>query len=37
MLLIRDSFHDFVYRVHVHRVADLGDDDGFVKVLIGSR
>lgn len=37
LLLIRDPLDDLVYRGHVYRVPDLGDDDGLVEVLIRSR
>lgn len=37
MLLVGDPLDDLVYRAYVHRVSDLGDDDGLVEVLIRPR
>lgn len=34
---VGDPFYDFVYRVHIYRISDLGDNYGFVKILIRSR
>lgn len=36
LLLVRDSLHDPLYRAHVDRVPDFGNDYGFVEILVRS-